>query len=100
DRVRAMFATDERIKREKNFQQQAALAAFGSGGWSGKGMGEVEAGRHVPEAHNDMVFALVGEQFGFLGAAAVLGPYAVLFAAGIEIAASTHEPFGRLVALG
>jgi len=42
----------------------------------------------------------VGEQFGFFGSAVVLGAYIVLFAAGIEIAGSTREPFGRLVALG
>jgi cell division protein FtsW (lipid II flippase) len=47
-----------------------------------------------------MIFALVGEQFGFFGVVAVLGAYIVLFAAGIEIAGNTREPFGRLVAVG
>jgi rod shape determining protein RodA len=47
-----------------------------------------------------MIFALIGEQFGFFGSAAVLGAYLVLFAAGIEIAGNTREPFGRLVAAG
>jgi cell division protein FtsW (lipid II flippase) len=47
-----------------------------------------------------MVFALICEQFGFLGAAAVLGAYAVLCAAGIEIAAHTRDPVGRLIAPG
>jgi len=47
-----------------------------------------------------MIFALVGEQFGLFGAAVVLGAYAILFAAGIEIASATREPFGRLVAAG
>ena len=43
-----------------------------------------------------MVFALIGEQFGFFGSAVVLGAYIVLFAAGIEIAGITREPFGKL----
>jgi cell division protein FtsW (lipid II flippase) len=47
-----------------------------------------------------MIFALIGEQFGFFGSAVVLGAYIVLFTAGVEIASSTREPFGRLVALG
>jgi cell division protein FtsW (lipid II flippase) len=47
-----------------------------------------------------MIFALVGEQFGFFGSATVLGAYLILFAAGIEIAASTREPFGKLLAVG
>src|SRR5207253_4589686 len=69
-------------------QTCALPISFGSGGITGKGIGEVPVGRHVPEAHNDMVFALIGEQFGFFGAVAVLGAYLVLFAAGIEIAAA------------
>jgi cell division protein FtsW (lipid II flippase) len=100
ERVYAMFSDDAKTQREKGFQQKHALIAFGSGGFTGKGAGGIEVGRHVPEAHNDMVFALVGEQFGLIGAAIVLGAYAVLFAAGIEIAGSTKEPFGRLVAVG
>jgi cell division protein FtsW (lipid II flippase) len=47
-----------------------------------------------------MVFALIGEQFGLLGAVAVIGSYLMLFIAGIEIAAATREPFGRLIAVG
>jgi cell division protein FtsW (lipid II flippase) len=47
-----------------------------------------------------MIFALIGEQFGFFGSAVVLGAYIVLFAGGIEIAGNTREPFGRLVAAG
>jgi cell division protein FtsW (lipid II flippase) len=74
--------------------------AFGSGGIAGKGMGVIPIGRHVPEGHNDMIYALIGEQFGFFGAAVVLGAYLVLFTAGVEISSATREPFGRLVAVG
>jgi cell division protein FtsW (lipid II flippase) len=100
ERVRAMFDANPRMLRETGLQQHKALIAFGSGGVGGKGFGNIPAGRRVPEAHNDMVFALVGEQFGFFGAAVVLGAYIVLFAAGLEIASSTREPFGKLVAPG
>lgn len=47
-----------------------------------------------------MIFALIGEQFGLVGAVVVLGAFLVLFVAGIEIAAATKEPFGRLIAVG
>jgi cell division protein FtsW (lipid II flippase) len=100
ERVYAMFNSDPRTLESVGFQQQHALIAYGSGGISGKGVGNVVIGRHVPEAHNDMIFALIGEQFGFFGSAVVLGAYLILFTAGIEIAASTREPFGRLVAVG
>jgi cell division protein FtsW (lipid II flippase) len=100
ERVRAMFDANPRMLRETGLQQHKALIAFGSGGIGGKGAGNIPAGKRVPEAHNDMVFSLVGEQFGFLGAAVVLGAYLVLFAAGLEIASATREPFGKLVAPG
>ncbi len=100
ERVYAMFNNDEQTLQETGFQQHNALIAFGSGGWFGKGLGAVPVGAKVPESQNDMVFAVVGEQFGFAGAAAVVFAYAVLFATGVEIASNTREPFGRLVALG
>ena len=99
-RVKAMFRHDPGQAQGLDFQQQHALTAFGSGGVTGKGMGQIPAGAHVPEAHNDMIFALIGEQFGLVGAAIVLAAYVVLFAAGVEIAAATREPFGRLLAVG
>ncbi|MGB7159679.1 MAG: rod shape-determining protein RodA [Tepidisphaeraceae bacterium] len=100
ERVRSMFDNNPRMLRETGLQQHKALIAFGSGGIGGKGVGNIPAGRRVPERHNDMIFALVGEQFGFFGAAVVLVAYVVLFAAGLEIAAGTREPFGKLVAPG
>jgi cell division protein FtsW (lipid II flippase) len=83
-----------------DYQTHRTLTAIASGGWSGKGFGEIPIGYSIPEVHNDMILALVGEQFGFWGAMALLVAYLVLFAAGIEIAAATREPFGRLVAVG
>jgi cell division protein FtsW (lipid II flippase) len=99
-RIRALFSDDARMLQDTGLQQHRALIAIGSGGLAGKGMGNIPIGSRVPESHNDMVFALIGEQFGFFGSAVVLVAYIVLFAAGVEISASTREPFGRLVALG
>jgi cell division protein FtsW (lipid II flippase) len=100
ERVYAMFRDDPATRLAKGLQQFRALTAIGSGGMGGKGAGNVPIGRRVPEAHNDMIFALIAEQFGFVGSAAVLLSYIVLFAAGIEIAAGTREPFGKLLAIG
>ncbi|HWP40154.1 MAG TPA: FtsW/RodA/SpoVE family cell cycle protein [Tepidisphaeraceae bacterium] len=100
ERVYAMFHSDPATLQRKGFQQHHALTAFGSGGLGGKGVGNIPVGQRVPEGHNDMIFALIGEQFGFFGSAAVLLAYIVLFAAGIEIAAATREPFGKLLAIG
>jgi rod shape determining protein RodA len=99
-RVAGMFGQDPKTLRAVGYQQERALTAMGSGGSTGKGPFEIPMGHHVPEADNDMIFALIGEQFGLVGSIAVLAAYVVLFAAGIEIAAATREPFGRLVAVG
>jgi len=95
-RIKAMVSHDPAT----DYQQEHALIAFASGGGLGKGLGNIPVGEHVPEAHNDMIFALIGEQLGFFGSALVLILYVVLFTAGVEIAGSTREPFGRLMALG
>jgi rod shape determining protein RodA len=99
-RVHAMFSSDAAVLRDVGYQQEQAATAFGSGGLTGKGAMNIPVGRTVPEAHNDMIFALIGEQFGFMGAAILLAAYLVLFATGIEIAATTREPFGKLLAIG
>ena len=99
-RVRAMLVSDPEAARSSGYQQEQALIALGTGGWTGKGFGHIPVGSTVPEAQNDMVFSLIGEQLGLFGAGAVLFLYAVLFWAGVEIAEATKEPFGRLIAVG
>ena len=101
ERMEAFLDQDNPAERQrKAYQTYRAMVAFASGGVAGKGFGVIPVGQSVPEAHNDMIFALIGEQFGFFGAAVMLGAYMVLFASGVEIAAGTREPFGRLVAVG
>jgi rod shape determining protein RodA len=99
-RLTGLLSDDPKTLRQSGFQQLRALTAMGSGGPTGKGPGEIPVGRGVPEAQNDMIFAIIGEQFGLVGSIAVLAAYIVLFIAGIEIASATREPFGRLVAIG
>lgn len=55
---------------------------------------------HLPACRTDFIFCLIGERWGLLGCTAVLLLYALLFARGMMIAASTREPFGRLLAVG
>jgi len=87
-------------RQRKAYQTYRAMVAFASGSFAGKGFGNIPVGKSVPESHNDMIFALIGEQFGFFGAAVLLVSYLVLFAAGVEISSGTRDPFGRLVAIG
>ena len=100
ERVYAMVRSDQKTLQVTGYQVQRSMSAFGSGGIFGKGLGNIPVGKRVPEAHNDMIFGLVGEQFGFVGVAVVLISYLILFAAGVEISSATRDPFGRLIALG
>lgn len=99
-RVYAMFKDDAQTLKATGYQQHYGLAAFGSGGFAGKGAGNVPVGRRVPESHNDMIFTLIGEQFGFIGSFVVILAYVVLFIAALHMAVATKEPFGRLTAVG
>jgi cell division protein FtsW (lipid II flippase) len=99
-RVAGLLNHDPKTQRQSGYQQLRALTAMGSGGATGAGPGKSPVGQHIPEAQNDMIFAVIGEQFGLVGSIAVLAAYVVLFIAGIEIASATREPFGRLVAVG
>jgi len=100
DRVLSMISSDPQARRTTGYQTEQTQTAMGFGGIAGRGAGNLTVSRHVPEAYNDMIFAVIGEQFGFIGSVLVLIAYGVLFAAGIEISAGTREPFAKLVALG
>jgi cell division protein FtsW (lipid II flippase) len=99
-RVYALFYSDATTLREAGYQQQRAMEAIGSGGMSGKGWGNIPVGQGIPEGHTDMVFALIGEQFGAVGALAVLLAYSILYSGGLSIAAAARDPFARLTAVG
>src|SRR5690606_38130760 len=54
----------------------------------------------LPEAHNDMIFAVIVNRFGFLGALGVLALYMVFFTSSMMVAATCKDPFGRLLVVG
>jgi cell division protein FtsW len=83
------------------FQMNQSFLAFGSGGLFGVGLGEGKQKLFfLPEAHTDFVLALVGEELGLLGTAAVMILFVVLVLKGFHIAWRARHPFGRYLALG
>ncbi len=79
-----------------------ARVAIGSGGWTGKGFLEGTQKRlaFIPEQHTDFIFAVVGEEWGFLGVAAVLVAFGLIFWRLVRIASQTDDPFASLVPFG
>jgi len=88
--------------RGSRFQQHQCEVALGSGGLWGQGLDGSDLIKRglLPEAYTDCIFAVVGTQWGFMGCVGVLVLYLAFYGAGLEIAGSTREPFGRYVAVG
>jgi cell division protein FtsW len=83
------------------FQLLQSLIAVGSGGFSGVGLMESRQKLfYLPEAHTDFIFAVIGEEFGYVGAAVVLALFAVYGWRGFVTAMKAPNEFGRLLALG
>ena len=83
------------------FQIVQAMIGIGSGGITGAGLGEgVQKVLYLPEAHTDMIFAVVAEELGLVGSAAVIGAFGVFAFAGFRISLRCRDPFGKLLAAG
>jgi cell division protein FtsW len=83
------------------FQSVQAMLALGSGGFFGVGLGEsVQKVYYLPEASTDMIFAIIGEELGLLGAFAVLAAFVVFGYAGFNVALACRDRFGKLLATG
>jgi cell division protein FtsW len=83
------------------YQLVQALLAIGSGGPFGVGLGHsVQKITFLPEAHTDMIFAVIVEELGLFGVVLVLGSFAVLAAVGARIAMRARTRFSALLAAG
>lgn len=87
--------------RNAGYQLIQSLIALGSGGWTGVGLGASrQKWQYVPNAHNDFVFSILGEELGLLGEIVVLVAFATLLFAGVRIAIRATDVFPRLLAAG
>jgi rod shape determining protein RodA len=104
DRLTAFLNPNPDISSEGYNLVQSKIA-IGSGGMRGKGFADPEgqtqtALDYVPEQHTDFIFTAVGEQLGFVGAAALLGLFAFLLWRALRIATLSRDMFGTLLASG
>jgi len=88
--------------RNQTYQINQSLIAIGAGGKTGRGVKHATqtGGNFLPEHHTDFIFAVVGETYGFAGAATVLALYALLIWRGLRIMTTAKNLFGTLVAGG
>src|SRR4051812_16838735 len=84
------------------FHTIQGLLALGLGGILGSGLGEskLAGGLYLPNAWNDFIFAIIGEEFGFIGAGIVIALFVLLAYAGFRTALRAPDTFGALLAAG
>ena len=86
---------------DSGFQAVQALTAIGSGGFFGVGLGEsVQKIFYLPEAHTDMILAIIGEELGLLGILGVIGLYGMIAYAGLRAAKLARDLHAKLLAAG
>ena len=101
-RITAFLDQNPNVQSEAYNLTQATIA-IASGGARGKGFRQENtqtALDFVPEQHTDFIFTAVGEQLGFLGAATLLGLFALLILRALRIAGMSRDLFGTLIATG
>jgi cell division protein FtsW len=97
-RITAFLSPENADPLKAGFQANQALYSLADGGLLGVGLGQGRAKwSYLPNAHNDFIFAIVGEELGFLGAFAVLALFATLAYTGFRIAARSSDPWLKLV---
>ena len=101
ERLTAFLHPSSDPKKKGAYQLEEAKVAIGSGQKTGRGVNSTQIrGHYVPEDDTDFVFAALGEQYGFIGAALVLSLYALLIWRTLRILTISKDLFGSLVAAG
>lgn len=87
--------------RGASYQLQQGLIAIGSGGMFGRGLGQsVQKFNYLPEPQGDSIFAVIGEEFGFIGSTTLIVLYVFLAIRGFKIATNAKDAFGQYLVIG
>lgn len=95
------FLNPSADSRGAAYQVQQSQIAIGSGGLLGRGYGQsIQKFTYLPEPQGDSIFAVVGEEFGFVGSIILVFLYGILGMRGLKIANNAPDEFGRLLVAG
>ncbi len=85
----------------KSWQVQQSLIAIGSGGYMGRGFGQsIQKFEYLPEPIGDSIFAVLGEEFGFMGTVSLILLFSLFALRGLKIATESPDLFGTLLVVG
>lgn len=97
----AAWLAPERYADNQGYQILQALYAIGNGGFLGKNLGNsIQKLYAIPEAHTDMIFSIVCEELGLLGATLLISLFLYLLYQLLRLALSTRDLFGSVIVLG
>jgi cell division protein FtsW len=97
DRVKS-WLDPEMDPMDTGYQARQAKYALAHGGIFGDGLGQgVAKWNYLPNAHNDFIFAIIGEELGLIGALGLLGLFGLFAYTGMRIARRSADPFLRLL---
>ncbi len=100
DRIFA-FIGSSHGKSSVTYQLEQAMIAFGNGGLFGVGIGQSrQRDFYLPESYGDFIYSVIGEEYGFIGAAILMLIFGFIVIRGIQIAKHAPDPFGRYIAFG
>ena len=86
---------------DTGYQVVQSLFAFGHGGLTGAGFGQgIQKLHYLPEAHNDFIFAIIGEELGFIGSSLFILIFLLFIWRGILVAVRSPDMFGMLAGVG
>jgi len=95
------FVDPSQDSRGSSYQIQQSLIAIGSGGIFGRGFGQsIQKFNYLPEPQGDSIFAVLGEELGFIGAVLTILLYSFFALRGLRIANNSPDLFGRLLVAG
>lgn len=101
DRIR-VFLNPQSDPTNRGYHIIQSITAVGSGQLFGMGLGKglQSTGKYLPEAYNDFIFSVLGEEFGFAGAIVLILFYALMIFKIIKIARIAKDKFGSMICMG
>lgn len=101
NRIMAHFTEGGGAASAGNYQVEQAVIGLGSGGIFGVGLGmSKQRELFLPESYTDFIFAIVGEEYGFIGAVIILALFVIIMVRGMKIAKRATDDLGRFLAVG
>ena len=83
------------------YQSNQALIGLKQGGWTGMGIGEsIQKYSYLPETHTDFIFAIIGEEMGFITGSILMLVYYIIFYRAVQISKKSNDIFGIILSIG